>query len=173
MGPSYFWMIHPESPWRKGMSRHGDPVASECVQTFNLGTQMKQVHAHRHKHTQMHTDTDGARCWIPRPLLHRDDDSVLAKLFWGGTRPLGYLLVPLGCDYLFLRYHYQVLSPPSMGALKWMFTSFKVSLSSAKPNQQLTQYPLVKWGLYSWTPDSQTHTWNEKCFVPSWLGTYN
>jgi len=115
----------------------------------------------------------GARCWIPRPLLHRDDDSVLAKLFWGGTRPLGYLLVPLGCDYLFLRYHYQVLSPPSVGALKWMFTSFKVSLSSAKPNQQLTQYPLVKWGLYSWTPDSQTHTWNEKCFVPSWLGTYN
>jgi len=38
-------------------------------------------------------------------------------------------------------YRYQVLSPPSMGALKWMFT-FKVSRSIAKPTQQLTQYPL-------------------------------
>ena len=109
----------------------------------------------------------GACCWITRPLLHRDDDSVLAKLFWGGTRSLGYLLVPLGCDYLFLRYHYQVLSPPSVGALMWMFTSFKVSLSSAKPTQQLTQYPLVKCGLDSWTLDSQTRTWNENALFPA------
>jgi len=44
-----------------------------------------------------------------------------------------------------------------MGALKWMFTSFKVSLSGAKPAQQLTQYSLVKCGLDSWTPGLRTH----------------
>ena len=48
-----------------------------------------------------------------------------------GTEPL---MVPLGCCPKV--YHCEVLSPPSMGALKWMFT-FKVSLSSAKPTEQL------------------------------------
>ena len=52
-------------------------------------------------------------------------------------------MVPLGCGKLVLRYHIQVLTPPSMSALKWMFT-FKVLLSSAKPTQQLTQYPGFK-----------------------------
>ena len=52
-------------------------------------------------------------------------------------------MVPLGCGKLVLRYLYQVLTPPSVGALKWMFT-FRVLLSSAKPTQQLTQYPGFK-----------------------------
>ena len=69
-----------------------------------------------------------------RPVTHSEQVTViviivLAKLFEGVPSPYGTCV---DCGYLVLRYHYQVLSPPSVGALKWMFT-FKVSLSSASP----------------------------------------
>jgi len=71
----------------------------------------------------------------------------------------------LGGGELVLRYHCQVLSPLSLGALKWMFT-FKVSLASAKPTKQLTQYPLVQ--IFS----ENTVTVSKRCLTARNTGSF-
>jgi len=84
--------------------------------------------------------TSATELYVNQP--HHDEQGMLGLCESHGST-VHAEPIPHRPHQLVLRYHSPVLSPPSMGALKWMFT-FKVSLPSAKPTQQLTQYPLVQ-----------------------------
>ena len=71
--------------------------------------------------------------WFQCQLLALAELSVLAKLFWGVPSPL----VTLWYSWVVVNfYHYQMLSPPSMGA--------QSGCLHLRPTQQLTLYSLVQ-----------------------------